>query len=332
MGHLPAWICGFDIDRYLVPVIPASPLSRLRYPIAHFLGYRVGPQHHVCEPLVWFWTFIGTFCGIALIEGVYRASAPLQSLHPPIIIGSFGAAAILEYNTVASPLAQPRNLIFSHAFCSVIAVGITKLFALLPHDRFEDLRWLAGAIIVATCSVVMSITKTVHPPAGAMALLAATSPQISNLGWNLVPLVMIGAALMLGNALAINNIQRQFPLFWMTPVDPHEARRKLRGSAAHLEDSENKVSSASSSQESPSSQVSIKNSAQEKRTSGEHHTEGSHTSNGAICISRNAVKMPHEFEVSDFEKEVLESLRLRLGEEGRSRHCRTSFGTSITDL
>ncbi|KAL9087423.1 MAG: hypothetical protein Q9159_003635 [Coniocarpon cinnabarinum] len=148
-----------------------------------------------------------------------------------------GAAAILEYNTVASPLAQPRNLIFSHAFCSVIAVGITKLFALLPHDRFEDLRWLAGAIIVATCSVVMSITKTVHPPAGAMALLAATSPQISNLGWNLVPLVMIGAALMLGNALAINNIQRQFPLFWMTPVDPHEARRKLRGSAAHLEDS-----------------------------------------------------------------------------------------------
>ena len=67
----------------------------------------------------------------------------------------------------------------SHVFASVIGVGITKIFALLPPERFLDLRWLAGALAVGASSAVMSMTKTVHPPAGATALLAATTPEIT---------------------------------------------------------------------------------------------------------------------------------------------------------
>jgi hypothetical protein len=65
----------------------------------------------------------------------------------------------------------------------------------------------------------MGFTKTVHPPAGATALLAATSPEISDIGWYLVPLITLGCVLMLAVACVINNIQRTFPMYWWTPVD-----------------------------------------------------------------------------------------------------------------
>lgn len=68
-------------------------------------------------------------------------------------------------------------------------------------------------------SAAMVLTKTIHPPAGATALLAAVDPVISRLGWYLLPLVLISTILTLLSALVINNIQRQFPIYWFTPVD-----------------------------------------------------------------------------------------------------------------
>jgi len=65
----------------------------------------------------------------------------------------------------------------------------------------------------------MGITKTVHPPAGATALLAATTAEISELGWFLIPLGMLGTAAVLVVALLVNNLQRQFPLWWWTEVE-----------------------------------------------------------------------------------------------------------------
>lgn len=100
---------------------------------------------------------------------------------------------------------------------AVVGVGITKLFKL--RSDFDDLRWVAGAVTTAAASVVMGLTNTVHPPGGATALLAAVDPTVVAMGWFFVPLVLIGSLLMLGAALVINNIQRQFPMFWWTPRD-----------------------------------------------------------------------------------------------------------------
>lgn len=94
----------------------------------------------------------------------------------------------------------------------MIGVSVTKLFQLNPD--FEDLRWVAGALSVGITSAVMGLTNTVHPPAGATALLAATSEDITNLGWFLIPLIILGNVLMLGVACVLNNIQRQFPMYW----------------------------------------------------------------------------------------------------------------------
>lgn len=96
-------------------------------------------------------------------------------------------------------------------------MGITKLFHL--NSNFENLRWIAGALAVGIASAVMGITKTVHPPAGATALLAATSPEMTELGWYLVALILLGSTLMVAVACVLNNIQRQFPMYWWTPMD-----------------------------------------------------------------------------------------------------------------
>ena len=82
-----------------------------------------------------------------------------------------------------------------------------------------NLLCLAGALSCGIASAVMSLTKTVHPPAGATALLAAVDPQAQRLGWFLLPLVMLSTILILGTSLVINNIQRRYPMYWWTPSD-----------------------------------------------------------------------------------------------------------------
>lgn len=65
----------------------------------------------------------------------------------------------------------------------------------------------------------MGLTNTIYPPAGATALVAATSPEVTDLGWYLVPLVLLGSVASLLVACVVNNVQRQFPVYWWTKSD-----------------------------------------------------------------------------------------------------------------
>jgi CBS-domain-containing membrane protein len=199
----------FDIDDYLNLFVPRPRLNLLPKPISRLLGYRSTPQIPIGSLLVCIWALIGAFAGLSLVSLLFHVLPIPGASGPPVIIASFGASAILEYNSISSPLAQPRNVIFGQAFSSIIGIAITKAFQL--SDNFENLRWLAGALAVATSSAIMGLTKTIHPPAGATALLAATTPQITDLGWLLVPLTLLGSVVMLLVACVVNNIQRQFP-------------------------------------------------------------------------------------------------------------------------
>lgn len=122
---------------------------------------------------------------------------------------------MLEFYTIESPLAQPRNSVFGQLISVTIGVCICKLFALSPH--FESIRWIGGALACATATAVMALTKTVHPPAGATALLAVVDRTAAGLGWSLIYVVALGCVIMLGTALLVNNIQSRFPSYWWTP-------------------------------------------------------------------------------------------------------------------
>ncbi|MFD1874370.1 HPP family protein [Hymenobacter bucti] len=151
------------------------------------------------------WTFLGAFLGIGLVG--LLSQYQLAPVDAPLLIGSFGASSVLVYGVINSPLAQPRNLVGGHVLSAFIGVTIHHL---LPQPM-----WLAAALAVALAIVGMQITKTLHPPGGATALIAIIgSPQLKALGyWYVVVPVLVGALLLLLVAVVINKLapSRHYP-------------------------------------------------------------------------------------------------------------------------
>lgn len=150
-------------------------------------------------------TFLGAFTGIGLI-GLIN-SKYLVASDNLFLIGSFGATSVLIYGVINSPLAQPRNLIGGHLISAVVGVTIHQL---IPNEI-----WLASALAVSISIVLMQITKTLHPPGGATALIANIgSEKIKNLGFMYVlnP-VLTGVLILLVVALIFNNMTgtRKYP-------------------------------------------------------------------------------------------------------------------------
>lgn len=154
------------------------------------------------------WSWLGAFLGISALGVLGHL---FFSDHDSILmIGSFGASAVLVYGAVRSPLAQPRNLIGGHVLSAVVGVVIWKLFSPYPG--------LAEAMAVATAIALMHLTRTLHPPGGATALIAVVgSPDIHALGFYYVFVpATVGPLILLVIALLVNNIPetRRYPEIW----------------------------------------------------------------------------------------------------------------------
>ncbi|TYR32671.1 HPP family protein [Sphingobacterium phlebotomi] len=170
--------------------------------VYRYVFYRetlVDPREH-------FWSFIGAFVAIFII-------AFTQSLHLPVLenvflIGSFGASSVLVYGAIQSPLAQPRSLVGGHVVSALVGVMVARL---LP-----DIIWLTAPLAVASSIVFMQMTRTLHPPGGATALIAVTGgTKVASLGYGYVlSPVLSGALILLLTALVFNNItaKRHYPV------------------------------------------------------------------------------------------------------------------------
>src|SRR5689334_7643709 len=108
------------------------------------------------------WTFIGSFAGISLIGFINTTFLEIRD--NLFLIGSFGASSVLIYGVINSPLAQPRNLVGGHILSAIIGVTIAKFF---PFAL-----WFNAGLAVSLSIVIMQMTKTLHPPGGATALIA----------------------------------------------------------------------------------------------------------------------------------------------------------------
>jgi len=154
------------------------------------------------------WSWVGAFLGIAAVASAhYNLLAGTDFV---MIIGSFGASAVLIYGAIRSPLAQPRNLVGGHVVSAVIGVATYQVL----HGEM----WLASAVAVATAIAMMHTSRTLHPPGGATALIAVIgSDKVHHLGflYVLVP-AGLGAVIMLAVALLVNNIPatRRYPEYW----------------------------------------------------------------------------------------------------------------------
>lgn len=173
------------------------------YRVAKYIIYR----ETILKPIDHLWTFLGAFFGISLIGFLQNSQLPLSD--HVFLIGSFGATAVLIYGVTNSPLAQPRNLFGGHIIGAFIGVCISKL---MPSS---DLIWVASGLAVAISIVCMQISKTVHPPGGATALIAVIgSAKIKALGFLYIFYPILSSIfIMYLVALIFNNIpdDRSYP-------------------------------------------------------------------------------------------------------------------------
>lgn len=157
------------------------------------------------QPLPVLVAWIGAFLAIAALVAVVEA---LPMLHL-LVIGSFGASAVLLFGAPRVPFSQPRNLIGGHLVSA--AVGIA-CYRYLP-----DITVLQEAAAVATAIALMMATHTLHPPGGATALIAVIgSDQVHGLGWGYLFPVLAGALLLMLVAIVVNNLHERgsYPDRW----------------------------------------------------------------------------------------------------------------------
>ena len=158
------------------------------------------------------WSWIGAFLGIYAVS-ICGRYLKLSSIESSFLIGSFGASAVLVYGAPLAEFSQPRNLIGGHVLSAIVGVTV---FGLLG-----DASIVAGPIAVSVAIVVMHLTRTLHPPGGATALIAIIGGEkIHFLGYGYVfcP-VLVGALIMLIVALLVNNLsnnpKRHYPVYWL---------------------------------------------------------------------------------------------------------------------
>jgi CBS-domain-containing membrane protein len=155
-----------------------------------------------------FWSWIGSVAGVAICG--YLSSTYFEPRDSTLIIGSFGASAVLVYAAIKSPLAQPRNLIGGHVISGLVGVACFKLFG--------NTVWIASAMAVSMAIMTMLATKTLHPPGGATALIAVIGgKKTHDLGflYAFIP-AGLGALILLIVALVVNNLSknRRYPEYW----------------------------------------------------------------------------------------------------------------------
>lgn len=163
---------------YKVPILGARAPMSLRYAGWSFLSSALG---------------ILAICEITTLVG------------HPLLIGSFGASAVLLFGATDSPLSQPRNLVGGHLISAIVAVIVVALFGSTPYTM---------ALGVGLSIFVMNLTHTTHPPGGATALIGVqgmVGPEFI-----LLP-VLAGALILLVTAIFTNNVvyHRSYPKHWL---------------------------------------------------------------------------------------------------------------------
>lgn len=177
-----------------------------------YLSKMKGGGNNSPHPIHWrnaLCSWMGGFLGIALV-GWMDSLSGLTTQDHLLLIGSFGATAVLLYGSPSAPFAQPRYVVGGHVICALVGVSFYKL---MPEPL-----WFSSALTVSTAIVLMYLTRTTHPPGGGTALIAvAGSERVHELGyWFVFEPILLGVLLLLFVALVINNLSplRRYPHYW----------------------------------------------------------------------------------------------------------------------
>ncbi|MFH1499811.1 MAG: HPP family protein [Verrucomicrobiota bacterium] len=145
--------------------------------------------------------FLATMGAVFAVSGLAYVAMSLQGL---LLLGSFGASALLLFALPDTPLAQPRSVVGGHVSASLIAIGCLILFG--PH-------WWSVGLATGLAVGFMMVTHTVHPPAGSNAIIVfLAKPTLGYLMFS----TLSGAVLLVVCAIIYHRTTRRhkYPLYW----------------------------------------------------------------------------------------------------------------------
>lgn len=120
-------------------------------------------------------------------------------LGTPMLAAPLGASATLAFAVPASPLAQPRAIIFGNTLCALVGIGVMAALPAAPV-------MLQAVVAVGLAVLAMHLAGCLHPPGGGVALLPVLGgAAASRLGFAFVP-VALNSAVLVAVAWAFNNI------------------------------------------------------------------------------------------------------------------------------
>ncbi|MEJ9227981.1 HPP family protein [Peribacillus butanolivorans] len=122
----------------------------------------------------------------------------------PMALAPLGASCVIVFGAHKGILSQPRNVIGGHI--------ISTTSALIIWSIFGKSLFIIG-LVLAIVLLIMTLTKTVHPPAAASALVAVNSQA----GWGFLISIAIGTILLVFISMIYNNLfqARQYPKHWL---------------------------------------------------------------------------------------------------------------------
>lgn len=117
---------------------------------------------------------LGAVIGLG-VAGLFLLSPAIDLKHGLFLVAPFGATSVLLFAVPNSPLAQPWSAVIGNTVAALVGVAV----CLTVPDPALRIALAVGLAITATI-----LCRAVHPPAGAVAMTAAMSPEvIADLGF-----------------------------------------------------------------------------------------------------------------------------------------------------
>lgn len=125
---------------------------------------------------------LGSFAGIGITTGICGLALGFDATLP-VIVAPMGASAVLLFAVPSSPMAQPWPMVGGNIVSALVGVAVMQLHAPLA---------VSAPLAVGLAILVMSLTRSLHPPGGAAALTAVIGGKaVGDLGF-LFPLIPVG--------------------------------------------------------------------------------------------------------------------------------------------
>ncbi|MFF0814764.1 HPP family protein [Rhodococcus sp. NPDC003318] len=185
----------------------------------------LGPAYTALQPREVLRAGTGTAVGLALTGSALAVLVLIAPGLDPVLglymIAPFGATAVLVFAAPSSPLGQPWPAIVGNTLAAVVGVAATLLIPVLT---------VRIALAVGLSVAVMLLFRAVHPPAGAVAMTAALSPEaVHHLGFRFVLTpVLLGTCLVVAFAAVYGRLTgRHYPLRQLDSSPPPVERLGL---------------------------------------------------------------------------------------------------------